>query len=56
MRPIKQLKVNSTCTINYGILKGCLGLIVGYNCLEDEVIIQIDDVTQVIIASEYVNQ
>lgn len=53
---VRTLSVNKECEINDGILKGYRGVIVAYDYLANEVVVRIDDVTQVIVTSERVNQ
>lgn len=53
---MKTLNVNAECEIIDGILKGQKGVIVAYDYLANEVIVQVDNVTQVIVTSERVTQ
>lgn len=53
---MKPLFINRKALITEGILKGKKGLVVGFDSIEDRVIIQLDEITLVGISSEYVQQ
>lgn len=52
----KQVFVNRECEINEGVLKGMKGIVVAYDHNFDEVVIQLDDVTQAVITHDRINQ
>jgi hypothetical protein len=53
---MKPVLVNRKALITEGILKGKEGLVVGFDSIEDRVIIKLDEITLVGISSDYIKQ
>jgi transcription antitermination factor NusG len=53
---VKTLFINKEAEITDGVLKGFKGKVVGYDSIENEVMVKLDEKTFVTVPSEYVKQ
>lgn len=53
---MKPLIVGKEGKITFGALKGTRGKVVGFDSMEDEAMIELDEHTTVVVSSELINQ